>query len=372
MASSVRVVLLLSFFLLLSPHVYPIPQRNGAFILADGSLYGLRTSQSARSSPASISQRGPGAVQARSRGAPSNYGLPTRHSGRKRAERPPKGQTLKDQANVPTASSPVVAPEPCVPGKYVGVKTSLNPSDMIVGPDTTDVPVNQRTNGRIVTSKDTGATLAKIVKDVGDPTLATPAFRCGPVEQYSRSGPEQWTRAGTDSWLDSWFQQHTREIAQAGFVSSFGREFLGEPDWSCPMGSTRHCDFVTCGQVALNSAGCDLEPAVYVLRAVRALHAHFYAFRTATQSAAIGAAFTKDWFAQTFYRDAAKVDFLYFKQASNLINLSIGVALILAGSSGHVSFVWLLLPHVIENVNTGILGGFEDPYVSSLSPLRRA
>lgn len=59
--------------------------------------------------------------------------------------------------------------------------------------------------------------------------------RCGQVIEYYGQTDIDWQKYGTDKWLDSWVNNHTREIGASpgGFAGAWGQWAIGNPDWSC-------------------------------------------------------------------------------------------------------------------------------------------
>ena len=131
--------------------------------------------------------------------------------------------------------------------------------------------------------------------------------RCGPVAKYYNPTFLEWQNASIDTWLDNWWEAHLANITSHanGFAGAFAEFAIGNPDFSCKMGSTTPCAFDPCDVRVLNNQD-DVRAAYWVLKAVENFHSYYNTINQAYTQAAIQAALTKENWVATFWHDPKK------------------------------------------------------------------
>ncbi|KAI2792241.1 hypothetical protein POX_b02278 [Penicillium oxalicum] len=158
--------------------------------------------------------------------------------------------------------------------------------------------------------------------------------RCGSISQYFNPKAEDWNNNNIDTWLNTWWNDHTDLISSntAGFAGAFGQWAIGNPDWSCrDDGSTSDCDLNVCDNRVINDRGDDMRPTYYVLESVNRLHSYFLGVSQAFSTAALGAALSKDEWALTFYKDKDDKSVTVLKEILNVVTTIIGIGASFAG-----------------------------------------
>ncbi|KAJ5170612.1 uncharacterized protein N7500_003395 [Penicillium coprophilum] len=158
--------------------------------------------------------------------------------------------------------------------------------------------------------------------------------RCGPLANYYNQDTKDWDTYNTGAWLDSWWNNNSEVIAKkrGGFASAFGQWAMGDPDWTClDVGSSSNCNLPLCDNRVLNSRGDDIRPAYYVLESINRLHGYFDGIGEAFTTTALGAAFSKDNWAETFYKDTEVKSVTALKEVLNVFVMIISIGAVFAG-----------------------------------------
>ncbi|KAI9840402.1 MAG: hypothetical protein M1838_004072, partial [Thelocarpon superellum] len=166
------------------------------------------------------------------------------------------------------------------------------------------------------------------------PTPPWSGSGCGPVASLFNQSVEAWNTANTGPWLDAWWaiNEGTFNNTDGGFAAEFGRQFLGNPDWTCrDDGSGSDCDLDPCGVAALNNAGADMAPAYYVLESTNRLHSYFAGLSQSLETSAIGAALATDSWTETFYTYKGAIDMSGLKELIGVLETLVGIAAAAAG-----------------------------------------
>ncbi|KAJ9492066.1 hypothetical protein VN97_g1169 [Penicillium thymicola] len=129
--------------------------------------------------------------------------------------------------------------------------------------------------------------------------------RCGVVNDFYNQQPDDYNYYGTGDWLNYWWDGNTDGWKdQDGFVKAFGHWGLGNFNFNChDDGSDSNCEVGSqvCDNEVINSKGDDARQTYYVLTSISNLHAYFKRVSEALTTAGIGAALSKDNWAQVFY-----------------------------------------------------------------------
>ena len=112
---------------------------------------------------------------------------------------------------------------------------------------------------------------------------------------------------------------------------------MGNPDFSCrDDGSPDDCDFNPCAIPILNAKGDDVRPAYYIMESLVRIHTYFTGLREAFTVSAIGAALSKDGWAETFYTDKDDKSVIALREVFNSLTMIIGLVSALSGLGGLV------------------------------------
>ena len=112
---------------------------------------------------------------------------------------------------------------------------------------------------------------------------------------------------------------------------------MGNPDFSCrDDGSATDCDFNPCANPVLNSKGVDVRPAYYMMESLTRIHTYFQGLRESFTVSAIGAALSKDSWAETFYRDKDDKSVVALREVLNALSMIVGIVSALSGLGGIV------------------------------------
>lgn len=122
-----------------------------------------------------------------------------------------------------------------------------------------------------------------------------------------------------------------------GFTGAFATWAVGNPDFSCrDDGSPTDCDFNPCNIPVLNAKGVDVRPAYYVMESLARIHTYFAGLREAFTVGAIGAALSKDQWAETFYIDKDDKSIVALREVLNVMTMIVGIVATLSGIGGIV------------------------------------
>ena len=184
--------------------------------------------------------------------------------------------------------------------------------------------------------------------------------RCGPVGQYFNPTPADWTAAGTDAWLNNWWDTRNASFDNStyGFTGAFGQWALGDPDFSCQDdGSDSDCDIDdVCTNSVLNAKGNATRQAYYVLESVNRLHSYFSGLEEAFTTASIATSLSKDEWGVTFYVDKDDSDPTTFKTTLYAMGAVIGIAAAVTGPFAPVTAVVLGVASAIFSGVTSAIG----------------
>ncbi|OQE38998.1 hypothetical protein PENCOP_c007G00272 [Penicillium coprophilum] len=89
---------------------------------------------------------------------------------------------------------------------------------------------------------------------------------------------------------------------------------MGDPDWTF-----------------FDTRGDDIRPACYVLESVNCLHGYFDGIGEAFTTSSVGAALSKNNWAETFYKDTEVKGLTALKEVLNALVMILGIAAVLAG-----------------------------------------
>lgn len=123
-----------------------------------------------------------------------------------------------------------------------------------------------------------------------------------------------------------------------GFAGAFATWAIGNPDFSCrDDGSSTDCDFNPCNIPVLNAKGVDVRPTYYIMESMTRLHNYFTGLREAFTVSSVGAALSKDGWAEMFYVDKDVINALSLREILNSIAMVVGILCALGGIGGLVS-----------------------------------
>ena len=209
-------------------------------------------------------------------------------------------------------------------------------------PSTTDAP--STTDPFVLPGLPTGSTTPIVAPSVSIPTpspasssssvsvSASQASAC-PAQPYFHSTPDDWNKANTDAWLQTWMAANNGSFAtQGGLVSTLGSQYLHQPDLACSMVSTSaDCTFDPCSiRAPDNAVDSNVQAPYYVLESIRRLHSYFSGLAETMQSSAIGAALSEQYWAYTFYTDKDDKDMTMFKEIANALIVVVALAAAMA------------------------------------------
>lgn len=165
---------------------------------------------------------------------------------------------------------------------------------------------------------------------------ASQASAC-PAQPYFHSTPDDWNKANTDAWLQTWMAANNGSFAtQGGLVSTLGSQYLRQPDLACSMvSSSADCTFDPCSiRAPDNAVDSNVQAPYYVLESIRRVHSYFSGLAETMQSSAIGAALSEQSWAYTFYTDKDDKDMTMFKEIANALIVVVALAAAMAGPIG--------------------------------------
>lgn len=86
----------------------------------------------------------------------------------------------------------------------------------------------------------------------------------------------------------------------------------------------------------LNSKGGDIPQTYYVMQSAVGIHTYFTGLREAFTVSSIGAALSKDSWAETFYKDKDDKSVVALREIFNIIAITVGIIAALSGIGGVV------------------------------------
>ncbi|KAJ5156706.1 hypothetical protein N7492_009509 [Penicillium capsulatum] len=185
------------------------------------------------------------------------------------------------------------------------------------------------------------AVIALLPAVQGAPANSTLARRCGIVNQFYHQKADDYNQYGTGDWLNHWWDSNTDNWKDGdGFAKAFGHWGLGNFNFNChDDGSDSNCNVDKVCDNEITNNKDDARQTYYVLTSISNLHAYFKRLSEALTTAGVGAALSKDNWAQVFYDYEKDDNALILKEILNGVAIAAGVILGLAAfGTGAVAF----------------------------------